>query len=160
MIFNVTPMVSPNKIDCAPTCLAMLLNYYGETVTVRDLYEECNLTISGCTGADIARAGRAHGLDMKGYRLDAADVYKSDRPGIIHWQHRHFCVYCGVDTDGRVLIVNPDRGKFHVTKTMFEAMFTGVALFNGEPEDIPEEAPEMTPEETAEYILDILRGVR
>lgn len=90
MIFNVTPMVSPNKIDCAPTCLAMLLSYYGETVTARDLYEECNLTISGCTGADIMRAGRAHGLDMKGYRLDAADVYKSDRPGIIHWQHRHF----------------------------------------------------------------------
>ena len=137
-MFDVIPFTSPKELDCGATCLKMLLNYYGADAALDNLIQECGIGISGCSGADINRAGRAHGLDMQAYRMDADELIHQDRPAIIWWKYIHWCVFCGTDENGSVVIANPDRGRFRMSRGMFAALYTGVALFNGEPETVPE----------------------
>lgn len=148
-MFDITPVTSAKPLDCGPTCLKMLLAYYGTEVELDQLAEECGITVSGCTGADLMRVGRAHGLDMQCYSMDADELVRQDRPAIVYWRYSHFVVFAGRDTDGRVAICNPDRGRYRMTEGTFAAIASGlddhpgqvIGIFNGEPHDIIATAP-------------------
>lgn len=140
-MYDVKPITSPKPLDCGPTCLKMLLDYYGIDVPLEQLTEECNVTVTGCTGADLARVGRLHGLSMQPFSIDADELVRQDRPAIVNWRYNHWCVFAGRDGDGRVAICNPDRGRYRMSEGTFAALFTGlddhpgqgVAIFAGEP---------------------------
>lgn len=135
-MFDVKPITSPVNADCGPTCLQMLLDYYGEETSLKDLTRECGVGIAGCTARNVMQCGRAHGLDMRAYRTDVDGVVLADRPSIVWWKYGHFCVCCGIDDDGNIVICNPDRGRYRMSKSLFKALYSGIALFNGVPEDI------------------------
>ena len=134
-MFDITPVTSAKPTDCGATCLKMLLSYYGQDVPLEQLIMECNTGIVGCSGTDILRAGRLHDLDMKAWKCDADELLKSDRPEIIWWMYNHWVLYGGVDDDGKVVIYNPDRGRYRVSKGTFRSFYTGVSLSNGEKPD-------------------------
>ena len=134
-MFDVTPVTSPREVDCGPTCLKMLLAYYGIDVPLEQLIVEGGENVWGCTGKDLMEAGRLHGLGMTAYRVDADELLGLDRPSIIWWRRNHWCVLCGVRDDGRVEICQPDRGKFSVSRGSFVSLYAGVALFAGAPQD-------------------------
>lgn len=140
-MFDVKPITSPKPTDCGATCLKMLLDYYGQDVSLDQLIEECNTRMSGCSGKDINVAGRLHGLDMKAFKMDTAELIRQDRPAIIWWRYNHWCVMCGVDARGDVVICNPDRGRYPIDPETFATMYTEIALFNGDPADLPEPEP-------------------
>ena len=141
-MFDVQPITSPKPYDCGPTCLKMLLGYYGIDVPLDTLIEECHVGVAGCTGADILRAGRLHGLDMQSWSIDAAELVRQDRPAICSWRYNHWVVFCGRDDDGRVVVCDPDRGRYRMSEGTFASLFSGldahpgqgVAITNGEPE--------------------------
>lgn len=134
-MFDILPITSTRATDCGPTCLKMLLSYYGVEVDLATLISECNTRLIGSTAKDILRVGRAHGLDMLAWREPAEDVFTQDRPAIVWWKYRHFCVYCGLDDDGNAVICNPDRGRYSVSRSVFKSFYSRVALTNGEPQD-------------------------
>ncbi len=137
-MYDVTPVVSPYKYDCGATCLKMLLAYYGTEVDLDVLNEECNTRLIGCSGADLLRVGRLHGLtDISAFQMDAEEMIRQDRPAIIWWKYQHWCVFCGLGADGSVWIVNPDKGRFRLSRENVESMYTGVAIFNGNPTELP-----------------------
>lgn len=138
-MFDVKPITSPKELDCGATCLKMLLNYYGKDAKMSDLYEECETTIAGCSGAGIKKAAEKHGIEIKAYSISAEELLRMDRPAIIHWKHFHWCVLCGLNEKGEVIICNPDRGRYPIKRDTFECFFTGTALFNGEPEEMEEQ---------------------
>lgn len=135
-MFDVRPITSPRQMDCGATCMEMMLEYYGIIVDLDTLIRECATRIGGCSAADLMRVGDAHGLDMRAYKMDAAELIQQDRPAVIWWKYTHWCVCCGTDEEGNVVICNPDRGRYRMPLRTFAAMYTGVALFNGEPQDI------------------------
>ena len=137
MMYDVIPITSPMETDCGPTCLKMLLAYYGPDVALETLIDECHVTTIGCTGADVMRVGKAHGLDMVAYNMDADELIHQDRPGIIWWKKFHFCVFCGMNEAGQVVICNPDRGRYPIDAGTFKTLYSGVAFFNGEPGFLP-----------------------
>lgn len=147
-MFNITPVVSPHSTDCGATCLKMLLSYYDIEVDLATLVEECNTTIVGCSAKDINATGRKYGLDMKPYKMDAAEVVRQDRPSIVWWKHNHFVICCGCDFEGKVVIINPDLGQYRMTLGTFESFYSEIALFNGEPVDIVES----TDASSADYV--------
>lgn len=147
-MFNIIPVVSSHPTDCGATCLKMLLSYYDIDVELSTLIEECNTNIVGCSARDILEAGRIHGLDMKPFKIDAAEVVNQDRPSIVWWKHHHFVICCGRDADGKVVIINPDLGQYRMTFGTFESFYSGIALFNGVPADIVES----TDASSADYI--------
>lgn len=140
-MFDVTPITSPKELDCGPTCLKMLLSYYGIEVELDQLIEECGITVAGATGADLMRVARLHGLDAQCYSMDAAELVRQDRPAIVSWKHNHWCVFAGRDVDDRVAICNPDRGRYRMSEGTFASLATGIekypgqviGIFNGEP---------------------------
>lgn len=135
-MYDITPITSEHPTDCGATCLKMLLNYYGIDVTLDQLIKECNTRLIGCTAADVLRAGRLHGVEMHAYKTDLDGILKVDRPAIIWWKRKHFCVLCGVDEGGNIVIINPDRGRYRMSKSLFNCWYSGVAIFIGEPVDI------------------------
>ena len=149
-MYDVIPVTSPLQTDCGATCLKMLLSYYGIEVPLETLLKECNTRLIGCTGKDILRVARLHGLsDIKAFKMDAAELIKQDRPAIIHWKHCHWCVFCGMDDAGKVVICNPDIGRFGLDVESFCAMYSGIAIFNGDPVDVPEQTDRLTALEEA-----------
>lgn len=135
-MYDITPITSEHPTDCGATCLKMLLSYYGVDVPLDQLIEECHTGIVGCTAADVLRAGRLHGVEMHAYKTDLDGILKVDRPAIIWWKRKHFCVLCGIDENGNIVIINPDRGKYRMSKSLFNAWYSGIAVFVGEPTDI------------------------
>ena len=114
----------------------MLLDYYGIEADINQLIIDCNTRLIGCTATDVMKAGKLHSLDMKAYKTDVDGILNVDRPAIIWWKKKHFCIFCGIDDEGRIVICNPDRGRYRMSKSLFRSWYSGVALFNGIPEDI------------------------
>ena len=139
-MFDIYPVTSAIPNDCGATCLKMILAYYGQDIPLEQLVKECNTRLIGCSAADIMRAGRLHELDMKAYKMDAEELVNQDRPSIILWRYNHFVVLCGKDEEGKIVICNPDLGRYRMSFGTFKCFFTEICLFNGEPHDLPENA--------------------
>lgn len=135
-MFDVKPITSERATDCGATCLKMLLDYYGIEADINQLIIDCNTRLIGCTATDVMKAGKLHSLDMKAYKTDVDGILNVDRPAIIWWKKKHFCIFCGIDDEGRIVICNPDRGRYRMSKSLFRSWYSSVALFNGIPEDI------------------------
>jgi len=135
-MYNVMPVTSDKETNCGATCLKMLLGFYGIDVDLDTLIKDCNTRLIGCTGKDMLRAGRKHGLDMTAWKMDGDEVSIQDRPSIIWWNYNHWVVCCGLDDNGNVVICNPSRGRFPLDIGTFMSRYSGVALFNGEPQNI------------------------
>lgn len=136
-MYDVNLVTAKDDINCGPASLCMLLGYYGTEIPLDDLSQECRARIGGCSASDLLRVGRAHGLDMIAFKMDAAELIRQDRPAIIWWMYNHFVVFCGIDENGRVVIANPGRGRYGLDVESFCTMYSGVALFNGDPVDAP-----------------------
>lgn len=152
-MFDVKPITSPIKYDCGATCLKMLLAYYNIEVDLETLIKDCNTTYRGCSGGDILRAARKHGLEdiMAWKEKDApfppstpeakeidVPTLEEDRPAIVWWKFNHWCVLCGKDDDGKVVICNPDRGRYRMSESLFNSYYSGVSITKGIPEKLPE----------------------
>lgn len=148
-MYDVKIVTSDRATDCGATCLKMLLDYYETEVPLEQLIRECNTRLIGCTAKDVMVAGRLHGMEPHAYKTDVDGILSVDRPAIIFWKQKHFCVFCGVDEAGNIWIINPDRGKYRMSKSLFGSWYSGVAIFNGEPQDI--EGQEIT--EVYEHIF-------
>lgn len=131
-MYDVIPTTTPHAVACGPTCLKMLLGYYGQDVALDDLIRECNVTVTGCTAPDMLRVGRAHGLDMRSYRADADGVMMMDRPAILWWRYNHFVVFCGLNDKDEPVICNPSSGRYPISRETFSRAFSGIAMTNGE----------------------------
>lgn len=136
-MFDVKPITSKIEVDCGATCLQMLLAYYGIDVALQTLIDECGTNAVGCSAGGIKKAGDKYGLNIKAYSMSSEELIRQDRPAIIHWKGNHFCVFCGVNEEGKVVICNPDRGRFGLPVKSFERFYCGVSLWNGEPHDLP-----------------------
>ena len=91
------------------------------------------LLAGGCSAKDLMQVGRAHGLDMTAFKMDAEELIRQDRPGIVWWTYDHWLVMCGMNDKGDVVIANPSRGRFSIDQESFGKLFSGVSFWNGEP---------------------------
>lgn len=136
-MYDITPVTSTKSTVCGPCCMKMLLAYYGVDVTLDELLQERPVTLAGWTGKDVLEVGRAHGLDMLAYKMDAEELIKQDRPAIVWWLYKHFVVFCGVDDKGMVVLCNPAKGRYRVDPGVFKSFYTEYSFWNGEPHDLP-----------------------
>lgn len=137
-MFDVKSITSPKECDCGATCLQMMLDYYGTQTDLATLIEDCNTNIWGCNAKDLINAGSKHGLDLHAYSMPTDELLAIDRPAIVWWKNNHFVIYCGQSEDGKVVIANPDKGRYGIRKGVFDAYYCEVAITNGEPDDLTE----------------------
>lgn len=158
-MFDVKETTSRASTDCGAACMVSFLAYYGKEVNIDETRKEC-AKIYGSTGKDLCVCGRKRGLNMIPWKegwvtwLDGKEdgeacdvpIFEQDRPAICLWQKRHWIIYCGMDdkNPGRVIIMDPARGRYSIRKSLFDSWYSGVFITNGIPERLPGTEPEQT----------------
>ena len=84
-----------DAMDCGPTCLRMVARHYGKHFTLQTLREKSHLTREGVSMLGIARAAEDIGMQTMGVSLTWERLkVEAPLPVIVHWQQKHFVVYC------------------------------------------------------------------
>ena len=143
-------------VECGAACLAMILNFHGEKVTIQELREACSVGRDGLKALTIADIARRYGLIVRAYSVQVADLSQVSLPAILHWGFNHFIVLESVHRNGFV-IVDPAAGRRTVSIAEFREFFTGIVLTfsRASPQTL---RPKALPGSLTRYLLELLRG--
>ncbi|PIF46306.1 ATP-binding cassette subfamily B protein [Chryseobacterium sp. 52] len=100
-----------DTMDCGPTCLKMLTDYYGKELSLNHLRELCDVRSQGTSVSGITHAAEQLGLKTLAAELSQEILFqKAPLPCILHWDHNHFVVLWQL-TEKHAYIGNPALGK-------------------------------------------------
>lgn len=112
-----------DAMDCGPSCLAMIVKYYGKDVGIDQLRKICSLGKEGVSLLGISKAAEVIGFKTIGGRL-SFDIlaHKALLPCIVHWNQNHFVVVYKIrkHNKGKYTVYVADPGKGLVTYTQEE----------------------------------------
>ncbi|TDF94702.1 peptidase domain-containing ABC transporter [Paenibacillus piri] len=116
-----------NEMDCGPTCLAMVMAYYGSHIPINRIREQTEMSRSGSTLYGLTETAESLGLAAQGFttQLDALSGVKL--PAIAHWKGEHFNVVYEV-TKSHVIVGDPAYGLEKKSRADFEAGWSGAIL--------------------------------
>lgn len=105
--------------DCGPTCLKMILKYYGKSVSSEYLNRIASISKSGVSLSGIADAAEELGLQTAVVSI-SFQVLKEDvtLPCIAYWRKKHFVVVHRIEKD-IVYVADPAFGKLKYSKEKF-----------------------------------------
>ena len=108
-----------DAMDCGPTCLQMIIKYYGRTYSLPFLRDRCYLNREGVSLLGISKAAESLGLRTLAVRIPFDKMAEeAPMPCIVHWQQRHFVVVYKMTAD-RVWVADPAHGRISYTKEEF-----------------------------------------
>ncbi|WP_373810683.1 cysteine peptidase family C39 domain-containing protein [Porphyromonas macacae] len=82
-----------DSMDCGPSCLAMIIRHYGQSVDINGLRKNCDLGRDGVSLYSISNAAGKIGFKSIGGRLNFTTIAKDvPLPCIVHWNQNHFVV--------------------------------------------------------------------
>src|SRR4029453_17670719 len=123
-----TPVVFQlNAVECGAACLAMILGYFGRKTRLEECRGKCDPGRDGVSALTILTAAREFGLSTRALSLAAGDCATVPMPCIVYWQDKHFVVLEEWSRE-RVTVVDPAWGRRQLSKSDFEAGFSGIAL--------------------------------
>jgi len=113
--------------ECGLACIAMLLAYHGQSISLSDLRRRLALSNRGMTLAQLVSAADQMDLQTRALRIEIDEVRNLRLPAIAHVDGNHFVVLDRV-VGRRVTILDPALGRREVTWASFSEIFTGVVL--------------------------------
>lgn len=79
--------------DCGPSCLAMIVKYYGGSFNINSIRTDCALNREGVSLLGISKAAEELGFKSVGGRLSFSSLASEALlPCIVHWSQNHFVV--------------------------------------------------------------------
>lgn len=85
-----------NTMDCGPTCLRMIANYYGRHLRLETCRNLSGFGKNGVSLLNISQAAGKIGLLGTGIKINAELLFKEiNQPCIAHWNQNHFVVIIG-----------------------------------------------------------------
>jgi ABC-type bacteriocin/lantibiotic exporter with double-glycine peptidase domain len=124
---HVPVILQMNAVECGAACMAMILSYHGRKTQVAECRASCGVGRDGLTAQAIAEDARNHGLRVKAFSLEPADLQRVRLPAIAHWEFNHFVVIERWSPN-EVQIVDPALGRRRLTTDEFSEGSTGVVL--------------------------------
>lgn len=116
-----------HQSECGLACIAMVLNYHGNPISLAELRHTLALSGRGLSLSQLAGAADRMGLQTRALRLELHDLRNLRLPAIAHVDGNHFVVVTRVGR-GSVTLLDPAEGRRKVSMKRFDAMFTGVIL--------------------------------
>src|SRR5436190_1098055 len=111
--------------DCGAACLAMVLGYHGQHVTLAEARDATGADRGGVNALGIVQAADHYGLIARGVRADIDELHLLPTASILHWSFNHFLVFERV-RHGRVDVVDPQVGRRSIPLAQFRQAYTGV----------------------------------
>lgn len=117
--------LQPDQMLCGPTCLRMIANHYGRSISLEKLQKLSETTRAGSSLQGIADAAEKIGFRTLGVKIDFNKL-KEDAPlpCIIHWNQNHFVVVYKIKK-GIVYVADPGHGLLKYTKQEFISHWIG-----------------------------------
>lgn len=102
-----------DAMDCGPSCLAMIVNYYKKSYNIERLRTECAYTKDGISLLGISKAAEKIGFRTIGGRISFENFTKKALlPCIVYWDQNHFTVAYKVKRHkGNYIVYIADPGK-------------------------------------------------
>lgn len=93
MMKNFPLYIQLDSMDCGPTCLRMIAQYYGRYYNLQYLREQCFITRLGVSMLGISDAAEHIGFRSINVRCDIKQlIEEAPLPCILHWNQKHFVV--------------------------------------------------------------------
>lgn len=113
--------------DCGPACLAIILAHHGLRVPVNEIRERCGVGRDGLSGTGLKIAADLYGVEIRAWRVTAAEAAGLPVPSMVFVDARHYVVLEGVRR-GWVYLNDPAVGRVRLSKADFARRFSGIAL--------------------------------
>jgi ATP-binding cassette subfamily B protein len=133
-----------DHVDCGPTCLRMIANYYGRNYNSRFLQKISFITRNGVSLSSLALAGEQIGFKPLTGQLSLSYlINKAYLPCILYWDKGHFVVLYKIKkirnifsntSENFYYIADPGKGKVRLNEKNFKLFWLngqnkGFALF-------------------------------
>jgi ATP-binding cassette subfamily B protein len=112
-------------MDCGPTCLKMVAEYYGKHYSLKTLRDTSYITKEGVNLLGISESADKIGFNTIAAKLTFEELDDEGiQPCILHWNQKHFVVLPPQDYDRnnkkqKLLIADPAYGLIKVSKETF-----------------------------------------
>jgi ABC-type bacteriocin/lantibiotic exporters, contain an N-terminal double-glycine peptidase domain len=108
-----------DSMDCGPTCLRMVANYYGQRYDLVKLRDYCYASKNGVSLLGVSDAAERIGFRTRSIKTDFEKfINKAIFPCIVHWREEHFVVVIDAKVKkkkgkmvGNVYVADPAFGK-------------------------------------------------
>jgi len=114
-------------MDCGPTCLRMLTEYYGKVIPISTLRSISVFGKQGMTLLDLADSAERIGFRTRGVQLSFEQVIEdAELPCILHWQQYHYVVLLPLSNYRKIryiTIADPAKGIIKYTKEEFKRLW-------------------------------------
>ncbi|NBC06975.1 MAG: ATP-binding cassette domain-containing protein [Bacteroidetes bacterium] len=161
-----------DAMDCGPSCLRMIAQYYGRHYSLAQLREYSYADREGVSLEGIIAAAERIGmralpvqLPMQGTERDQLGLRDAPLPLIAHWDQNHFVVVYNMNRK-HVWIADPAAGKRRLTRLAFETHWLSngdqgiVLLLEPQPRFYEEEGEKATEKGGLPYLLAYLKPYR
>ena len=110
-------------MDCGPTCLQMISEYYGKRFSIQTLRQKCHISREGVSLLKISDAAESIGFRATGVKVTWTQLRdEMPLPCIVHWNQKHFVVVYKIKTTGGKTIIkvaDPSSGLLDYKENAF-----------------------------------------
>ncbi|MEZ7675289.1 peptidase domain-containing ABC transporter [Prevotella sp. 20925_1_30] len=97
-------------MDCGPTCLKIIAQYYGRNYSLQMLRDKCHINREGVSLLGISDASEIIGLKPTGVIIEWNELKEhAPLPCIVHWNQQHFIVVYKIKKK-KVYVSDPEAG--------------------------------------------------
>ena len=114
-----------DQMDCGPTCLKIITEYYGKHLNLNFLRKISSQQKGGVSFQGLSYALEKIGLDSVGIKANLQELVEDiPLPAIAHWEHNHFLVVYKADKRN-VFVSDPAVGRIKYSHNEFQHRWSG-----------------------------------
>ena len=134
---NLFPEIfQPDLRDCGPTCLEIILKYYGKRIPLFEIREKCHCAKEGASLLGLCDAADGLGMHTQGVMLTLSQLREeAPFPCIVHWNQNHYIVVYKVAKRNKqwyVYVSDPASGLIKYTEEQFLKSWLEIKGVDGE----------------------------
>ncbi|MPQ33967.1 peptidase domain-containing ABC transporter [Clostridium estertheticum] len=127
---RVPSKIQMNQYDCGPTCLQMILSYYGYDInftSIKERFSSIGNSRDGISLFKIKQVAESYKLKCFAKKAESSTLNNSFLPSIIFWENKHYVILESIGRNGYT-INDPMSGRVNVTKKEFEEKYSKVFM--------------------------------